>query len=108
MQRLGGFDWLSLSRSMAYDCILLKTAQKFLDEDVTPGERKHLVEVLEQICNDPVVDGITKFYFPVPPVVVTLYREPEWWIVYYSPRDNVLHIINIGRVTEPVNVRRAS
>jgi hypothetical protein len=31
-----------------------------------------------------------------------------WWIIYYSPRENVLHIINVGRITEPVNIRRTS
>jgi len=92
---------------MAYECILLKTAQKFLDERVSSSERRHLVEVLEQICSDPVVDGVTKFYFPVPPVVVRLYKEKGWWIIYYIPRDNVIHVINIGRVTERVSVRRA-
>ena len=46
---------------MAYECILLKTAQKFLDEHVAPDERKHIVEVLEQIRSDPLVDGITKY-----------------------------------------------
>ncbi len=92
---------------MAYECILLKTAQKLLDEHVTSDERKHLIEVLEQIRNGPLVDGITKFYFPAPPAVFTLYKEADWWIIYYSPRDNMLHIINIGRVAEPANIRRA-
>lgn len=107
MRRLREFDQPSLSTNMAYECILLKTAHKFLDEHVTPDERKHLVEVLEQIRNDPLVDGVTKFYFPVPPLVFTIYKEVDWWIIYCSPADNVLHIINIGRVTEPVSVRRA-
>ncbi len=51
---------------MAYKCILLKTALKFLDEQVTPDERKNILEILERICNDPLVDGITKFYFLAP------------------------------------------
>ena len=93
---------------MAYECILLKTAQKFLDEHVVPDERKHIVEVLEQIRSDPLVDGITKYYFLAAPAVFTLYKEADWWIIYYIPRENVLHIINIGQVTEPVNIRRAS
>jgi hypothetical protein len=93
---------------MAYECILLKTARKFLDERVTPEERKHIVEILEKIRDDPLVDGIKKFYFLAAPAVFTIYKEAEWWIIYYSPRENVLHIINIGRVNELVNIRRSS
>lgn len=93
---------------MAYECVLLNAAKKFLDEQVSPDERKHLVEVLERIRNDPLVDGVVKFYFLAPPAVFTLYKEVGWWIIYYSPRENVLHIINVGRITEPVNIRRTS
>lgn len=93
---------------MAYECILLKTALKFLDEQVTSGERKYLVEILERIRNDPLVDGVTKFYFQAPPAVFTIYKEAAWWIVYYSPRENVINIINIGRITETPNIRHTS
>lgn len=92
---------------MAYECILLKTALKFLDEQVTPEERKHIVEILEIIRNEPLVDGVTKFYFPAPPAVFTIYKEAEWWIIYYSPRESVLHIVNIGRVVEHTDIRRS-
>ncbi len=93
---------------MVYECILLKTALKFLDEQVTLEERKHLVEVLERIRNEPLVDGVTKFYFQAPPAVFTIYKEVKWWIVYYSPRENVIHIINIGRITETPGIHRES
>ena len=92
---------------MAYECILLKTALKFLDEQVTVGERKHIIEILEKISNDPLVDGVTKFYFLAPPAVFTICKGTEWWILYYSPRESVLHIINIGRVIEHPGIRRS-
>ncbi len=108
MQKSEACDWKKLGKNMAYECILLRTALKFLDEQVTADERKHLVEILEKIRNAPLVDSINKFYYLAAPAVFTIYKEPKWWIIYYSPRDEVLHIINIGRITEPTDIRRSS
>ncbi|KPK21409.1 MAG: hypothetical protein AMJ70_07120 [Dehalococcoidia bacterium SG8_51_3] len=93
---------------MAYECILLKTALSFIDEQVTPDERKQILEILEGISNDPQVDGKTKFYFLVPPAVFTICRSGDWWIIYYRPKPSVIHIINLGRVSELPNIRRSS
>jgi len=46
------------------------------------------------------------FYYVAAPAVFTIYKESEWWVLYYSPRDGVLHIINIGRFGEPIDIRR--
>jgi hypothetical protein len=93
---------------MAYECILLKAALRFLDKQTTPHEREHVIEILDRISNDPLPDGITKFYFLAAPAVFTIYKDAAWWVLYYSPRDNVLHIINIGRLGEPIHVHNPS
>ena len=92
---------------MAYDCILLKPSLKFLDQQASSHERQQILNIVESICADPHVDGITKFYFEAPPLVLRIYKQAEWWIVYYSPRKSVLHIVNIGRATEHPSIRRA-
>lgn len=91
---------------MAYECILLKTALRFIDEQVTPDERKQILEILDTISDDPSVDSKTKFYFLAPPVVLNICKREGWWIIYYRPKPSIIHVINIGRVTERPDIRR--
>ena len=93
---------------MAYECILLKTALRFIDEQVSSDERKQIFEILEDISNDPQVDGKAKFYFLAPPAVFSICKSGDWWIIYYRPKPSVIHIINIGRVSELPDIRRSS
>ena len=93
---------------MAYECILLKPALRFLDKEAKPEERKPILEIIESICSDPHIDGKTKFYFPALPVVLTLCKLEEWWIIYYRADPTTIHIVNIGRVPERPHIHRSS
>lgn len=92
---------------MAYECIILKPALSFLEEQASDEERREILEAIDSICEDPYVDGIRKFYFPAPPAVFTICKDRGWWIIYYSPREDVLHVINIGRAVERPDIRRS-
>ena len=69
-------------------------------------ERRRVLEVLTTLCENPVVDGITKFYFDAPPLVLTLYADTGLWIVYYTSQQATLSVVNIGRSGERPDIRR--
>ncbi len=91
---------------MACECILLKPALRFLEEQVKPSERKQILEIIESICGDPFVNGKTKFLFPAPPAVFNICKVEGWWVIYYRPRPCMIHIVNVGSVPERPDIRR--
>ena len=93
---------------MVYDCILLKAALKFLDEQTNSSERQQIISIIDKICADPqafYADGETKFYFPALPLVLTIYIEDAWWVIYHKASEAVLHIVHIGRNAEQPHIR---
>ncbi|MFC1939977.1 hypothetical protein ACFLXO_04770 [Chloroflexota bacterium] len=93
---------------MAYQCKLLKPALGFLDEQADSSERQQIIEIIDKICADPQAaypDGTNKFYFPALPLVFILYKEDDWWIIYYKATESLLQIIHIGRISEKPHIR---
>lgn len=94
---------------MAYDCKLLKQPLKFIDEEVNASERQQIVDIIKEICQDPLVDGIKKFYFfRALPTIPTIYMDADWWIIYHKATESLLHIIHIGRRTERPHIGNSS
>ena len=53
--------------------------------------------LVDLLCNDPDVDGITKFDFPMPPVYFRLLDDREWAIIYRVVPPGVVQLWSIAR-----------
>ena len=75
---------------------ILHGAELFLDS-CTADQCRQIIDAIVLLRRDPGVDGVSKFPFDAPPMVLTLYREEAYWILY---RDDgpLLRVYNIGRV----------
>ncbi|MBI5289919.1 MAG: hypothetical protein HY873_13180 [Chloroflexi bacterium] len=60
-------------------------------------DRRELDRVLRNLCQDPKVNNQTTFVFAVPPVILSLFRDGRFWIVYHLPNNGELSVLNIGR-----------
>ena len=91
---------------MVYECVVLKPALRFLEEQVDDREREQIIGIIEDISCDPFIDVETKFYFPAPPVFLNICEEAGWWIIYYIHGKSEIRIVNIGRAAERRDIRR--
>lgn len=90
---------------MAHKVVPLKLAQVFFQQ-ATPDIQRKIQELLNGISNNPFVDVKTKFYFPAPPVMLTICHAEGFWIVYYlEESSSSLKIINIGYAKEKPTIR---
>ncbi len=60
------------------------------------GEQDELDRIITNICADPRVDDEVKFVFPVPPVMLTIYSDMRFWVVYHQLNNWTISIVNIG------------
>jgi hypothetical protein len=93
---------------MAYECILLKPALEFIDTQVSSSERKQIFGIIENICADSqafYADGEKKFYFPALPVILMIWIETDWWVIYHKASETVLHVVHIGKNSEQPHIR---
>lgn len=65
---------------------------------LTPEERVEADRVIYSIELNPWVDGVLKFPFLVPPLMVTLYGDDRWQITFRVVDDRFVEIYAIGRV----------
>lgn len=81
-------------------------AERFIAQ-CKPEHRREVIRLIASLCNDPSIDGMGKIPFEAPPLVLRLYLDNKYWIVYYLPDDRTLHVLNIGRAyLEAPNIRR--
>lgn len=72
-------------------------AAEFYENEATSDEQDELDRIVGLICDNPGIDHQVKFWFPVPPVVFSLYAAGGWWVVYHQRSDFTIGILNIGR-----------
>lgn len=90
---------------MAYNIDPLKLADEFL-KHTAPDNKQKIQKILNELSEDPFVDMKTKFYFPAPPAMFTIYRAEGFWIVYYLEESSkILKVINIGHAKERPTIR---
>jgi len=90
---------------MAYQIVRGKLAQLFLQQTDVDVQQK-VQRLLDELSGDPFVDMKTKFYFPCPPVMLTIYRAEGLWIVYYlEESSSSLKVVNIGYAKEKPIIR---
>lgn len=90
---------------MAYKIVPLKPAEAFLQKATADVQQK-IQQILNELSINPFVDRKTKFYFPAPPIMLTICRAEGFWIVYYlEESSSSLKIINIGYAKEKPTIR---
>ena len=72
----------------------------------SPDNKQKIRELFNELSTNPFVDMKTKFYFPARPVMFTICKVEGWWIIYYRPQPSMIHIVNVGRVSERPGIRR--
>lgn len=90
---------------MAYKIDSLKLAKTFLQQANQDVQQK-VQKLLDELSRNPFVDMKTKFYFPAPPVMLTICRAEGFWIVYYlEESSSSLKVVNIGYAKEKPTIR---
>ena len=91
-----------------FEARLLSSAERFIFE-ATAEERREIARIIDRIlCFDPWIDNKTKIAFSVPPAVLALYADGQYWILYRVVKNTVISIWNIGYAHERVLPRRQS
>jgi hypothetical protein len=81
-----------------------RLAREFITKN--PAIKSDIDSALEEISKDPFVDMKTKFYWLAPPIVFTLYRKNNLWILYnLNSAGTEIDVWNIGVTTDTVTFR---
>ena len=70
-------------------------------------DRAEIVRIVGNLCADPKVNNRTVFVLPLPPVILSVYRDARFWIAFRLPNGNELEVLNIGRPGEREGVWKA-
>ena len=90
---------------MVYKIDTLRLAKMFLQQADVDVQQK-VQKLLDELSSNAFVDMKTKFYFPAPPVILTICRAEGFWIVYYlEESSNSLRVVNIGYAKEKPTIR---
>jgi len=90
---------------MAYKIVPLRPAEVFLQK-ATVDARQKIQQLLNELSGNPFVDMKAKFYFPAPPVMLTICRAEGFWVVYYlEESSSSLKVFNVGYAKEKPVIR---
>ncbi len=87
-----------------FDYVLLPEPRRFLF-GLDPDERAEIDRRIEFLCADPYADGVRKFVFPSQVLILTVYDDGDWVIVYRLLENFVIQILGIERA-DPARRRR--
>lgn len=79
-------------------------AEKFIADNI--ALKTEIESALDEVAQNPYVDGKTKFIYPCPPLVATLYKKNSLWILYRP--DNTcsqIDVWSIGKQGDKVSFR---
>ncbi|OFW01426.1 MAG: hypothetical protein A3G20_00885 [Acidobacteria bacterium RIFCSPLOWO2_12_FULL_59_11] len=74
-----------------YEAYLEPPAQRVIDE-LSDAQQEEVWRLIQLIELDPSPDGSVKVVVQLPPVVVTVYTHPNWWIMYHIARPGRIAI----------------
>jgi hypothetical protein len=60
-------------------------------------DQQALDRIVRNLCADPNIDAPVKTKFDVPPAVVNLYNDLEYWVVYRLPDNRTVEVWNVGK-----------
>ena len=69
-------------------------------DEATLGDQSRIDEIIGYLCLEPGLAPPLKEKFDVPPVVLTLYNDTLFWIVYDLPDEATLRVWMIGKGSE--------
>jgi hypothetical protein len=93
--------------SYKYDFVFLPRARRDY-ERLDPLDQAEIDRLVELLCEDPAVDNVRKFDFPMPPAILRLF-DNERWAIFYSVIDpSVVQLWAIAPSTpgEPPRLRQ--
>jgi hypothetical protein len=73
--------------------ISARESYEALDRD----DQQALDRIIRNICEEPYIDPPVKVAFPVPPAVVILYNDREYWVVYHIADNRTIEVWNVGK-----------
>lgn len=63
---------------------------------LSPDDRAGFERRLSALCTDPYIDNVTKFSVAYPPVILFLYQDGPFRIVYRITGGSVIDLLNVG------------
>ena len=88
-----------------FDLLIRGEARRFY-ESLSGTEKEEVENILALLQSDPWVDSVTKFVMPAQVVVLTVYDDRRWVVVYRFLNNLVLHIWAIERADAGRRQRR--
>ena len=80
---------------------LRRLAHQFIKDN--PFLQAEVESALEEISVYPHVDAETKFYYPVPPGVISLYKKDNLWVLCrLNDAHDQIDVWNIGKLGDKV------
>jgi hypothetical protein len=67
---------------------------------LSPADRQLFENSLLALCDNPSIDNITKFAVPSPPIVLALYQDGPFRVVYRVLGDTGVDVLNVGLAPE--------
>jgi hypothetical protein len=84
--------------------IIKQRANEFIARN--PSIAPQIEAILEVIAKNPFVDMKTKFYFSVPPITATLWKQDGLWVLYHlDTKCTQIEVWNIGKDGDKPTVR---
>ena len=71
-----------------------------------PHEREELQRIIHNICADPKVNNRTIFVLSLPPAIISVYRDANYWVAFRLSNAESLEVHNIARRGEPERLSR--
>jgi hypothetical protein len=82
------------------EAILRGDARRTFD-GLTPEDRDDVLAIMRRLETDPTVDNRSTFELPRPPLILRLYDNGIWQLVYQVPDEATVAIFGIRRVRPP-------
>jgi hypothetical protein len=88
---------------MADRVAVAKLAAKESFEAMSRQDQQALDRIVRNLCEDPTIAAPLKVKFDVPPAVVNLYNDLDYWVVYHLPDNRTVEVWNVGKGDPPIN-----
>lgn len=70
--------------------------------ELEADDRDAIDRIIRQLCDDPAINNETVFAFSVPPIILRLYQDERFHVVFELPHNEALRIHGIGRAGDKV------
>jgi hypothetical protein len=67
---------------------------------LSPADRRLLELAIQQICANPTIDNVTRFALPSPPIVLVLYQNGPYRVVYQHHHVVGVDLLYVGQAEQ--------